>query len=191
MFHLELRQFPHVARVFNLSRAELDARFVGPWVNGTLIEHDDRRWAPERARLTILEGPELRTDEIGMGRGWATVGRTSREVTDTVLAEVQRGAAAGAGAAVRSFTATLEAAAATPLGPGEVVQLAAREFPHWRPSEQLALAEQTVWEMLHHSRLTVTRDGEAVDAADWQPILLSWATWAGAGAGELRLEISG
>jgi hypothetical protein len=189
MFHLELRQFPHVARVFNLSRAELDVRFVRPWVNGTVIEHDDRRWAPERARLTIYEGPELRTDEIGMGRGWATVGKTSHEVTETVLGEVQRGA--GASAAVQSFTATLELAAASPLSPGEVVQLATQDFPHWRPSEQLALAEQTVWEMLHHGQLTVTRAGEAVDPAGWQPILLSWATWAGDGSEELRLQVSG
>jgi hypothetical protein len=189
MFHLELRQFPHVARVFNLSRAELDVRFVRPWVSGTVIEHDDRRWAPERARLTIYEGPELRTDEIGMGRGWATVGKTSREVTEAVLGQVQRGA--GASAAVRSFTATVETAAATPLGLGEVVKLATRDFAHWRPSEQLALAEQTVWEMLHHGRLTLTRDGEAVDAAGWQPILLSWATWAGDGSEGLRLRVSG
>ena len=32
VFHVELRQFPHVARVFNLSREELDARFARPWV---------------------------------------------------------------------------------------------------------------------------------------------------------------
>ena len=189
MFHLELRQFPHVARVFNLSRAELDSRFVGPWVRGTVIEHDDRRWVPERARLTVYEGPELRTDEIGLGRGWATVGKTSHEVTEAVLAEGQRGA--GAGAAVRSFTAILEVAATTSLDLGEVVPLAAHEFPHWRPSEQLALAEQTVWEMLHRRRLRLTRDGEAVDPADWEAILLSWATWAGDGAEELRLEIGG
>src|SRR5690242_12249984 len=156
VFHLELRQFPHVARVFNLSREELDARFARPWVSGTVIRHDDRRWAPERARLTIYEGPELRPDEIGMGRGWSTVGKTSREVTETVLAEAQRGA--GADAAVQTFTARLRAEATTPVSFGEVVRLVAREYPHWRPSEQLAVAEQTVWEMLHRGGLTLTRD---------------------------------
>lgn len=43
VFHLELRQFPHVARVFNLDRAELDARFLSPWVRGKMIDQDDRR----------------------------------------------------------------------------------------------------------------------------------------------------
>ena len=76
MFHVELRQFPHVARAFNLTREQLDERFVRAWVSGVPVEHEDRRWAPDRARLAILEGPELRLDEIGMGRGWATVGKT-------------------------------------------------------------------------------------------------------------------
>ena len=105
MFHLELRQFPHVARVFNLTREDLDARFARPWVSGSTIEHDDRRWAPERAKLTIYEGPELRTDEIGMGRGWPTVGKTSQDVTETVLAEAQRGSEARS--AVHTFKAVV------------------------------------------------------------------------------------
>jgi hypothetical protein len=184
VFHLELRQFPHVARAFNLSREELDARFARPWASGTVITYDDRRWAPERARLTIYEGPELRPDELGMGRGWSTVGKTSREVTETVLAEAQRGA--GASATVRAFTAILGAAATAPMRFSEVMVLAAGEHPQWRPSEQLALAEQAVWEMLHHGQLTLIRDGEAVPADEWQPILLGWATWAGDAEFELR-----
>jgi hypothetical protein len=189
VFHLELRQFPHVARAFNLSREELDVRFARPWAGGTVVEYDDRRWAPERARLTIFEGPQLRTDEIGMGRGWSTVTKTSHDVTETVLAEAQRGA--GAGTAVRTFMAIVEAAAVVPLSFAEVMVLAAGEYRQWRPSEQLALAEQAVWEMLHHQRLTLTRDGEPVDADQWQPILLSWATWATDGEPELRLRAAG
>ena len=94
MFHVELRQFPHVARVFNLSRDELESRFVRPWVGGTIIEHEDRRWAPERSRLRILEGRQLRPDEMGMGRGWATASKSAADVTDAVLAEARRGAEA-------------------------------------------------------------------------------------------------
>lgn len=184
VFHLELRQFPHVARAFNLTREELDARFARPWASGAVITYDDRRWAPERARLTIYEGPELRTDELGMGRGWSTVGKTSRDVTETVLAEAQRGA--GASATVRAFTAVLEAAATAPMRFSQVMVLASGEHPQWRPSEQLALAEQAVWEMLHHGRLIMTRGGESVPAGEWQAILLSWATWAGDAELELR-----
>jgi hypothetical protein len=188
VFHVELRQFPHVARVFNLTREELDARFTGPWASGTVITYDDRRWAPERARLTVYEGPELRTDELGMGRGWSTVGKTSREVTETVLTEAQRGAGS---ATVRAFTDILGAAATTPMRFSEVMVLAAGEHPHWRASEQMALAEQAVWEMLHRGRLILTRDGEPVPAAEWQPILLGWSTWSsGDDQAELRLKAS-
>jgi hypothetical protein len=175
VFHLELRQFPHVARAFNLSRQELDARFVRPWVNGTVIEHDDRRWAPERARLTIYEGQELRPDEIGMGRGWPTVVKTSEEVTETLLAEARRGAEANS--AVQLFKTMLQSAAATPIGFGDIIALAVRVYPQWRASERLALAEQAVWEMLHHGQLTLTGSEGPVAPEQWQPILLSWSTW--------------
>ena len=39
VYHLELRQFPRVARVFNLTREEVDARFARPWINGTVIKY--------------------------------------------------------------------------------------------------------------------------------------------------------
>jgi hypothetical protein len=175
LFHIELRQFPHVARVFNLSREELDLRFARPWVGGSVVEHEDRRWAPERARLTIYEGPELAAEEMGLGRGWAQVGRTSREVTETVLAEAARGAEAGS--AVQMFKAMLQAAAVTPLTFGEVVELAVSEYPGWRASERLALAEQAVWEMLHQGLLSVSTPEGAVEQAEWQPLLLRWSTW--------------
>ena len=77
MYHLELRQFPHVSRVFNLTRDDLERQFVRPWVAGVIIEHDDRRWAPERSRLKILEGPELRQDELAFLGG--------PEATDEVI----------------------------------------------------------------------------------------------------------
>ena len=44
MFHVELRQFPHVTRSFNLTREELDAARAAPVGGGAAIELDDRRW---------------------------------------------------------------------------------------------------------------------------------------------------
>jgi hypothetical protein len=186
MFHLELRQFPHVARVFNLTRAEVDERFARPWVSGSAVEHDDRRWSPERARLTIYEGPELRSDEIGMGRGWATVGKTSREVTETVLAEAQRGPESRP--AVEAFKTLIVDAAATPITFGDVVELAVAEYPQWRASERLALAEQGVWELLHQGQLAIAGPGGLIERARWQPIVISWSTWTDEGPDALRLE---
>jgi hypothetical protein len=184
MYHLQLRQFPHVSRVFNLTRDDLEQRFVRPWVTGTIIEHDDRRWVPERARLTILEGPELRPDQLGMGRGWATATKRSREVTDAVVAEARRGAEARP--EVESLKVAVQEVAATAITVQDVMALAAAAHPAWRPSEQLALAEQTVWEMLHQQRLTLTAAGEPVGRERWQPILLSWETWTGTGP---RIEL--
>ena len=108
MYHLELRQFPHVSRVFNLTRDDLERQFVRPWVAGVIIEHDDRRWAPERSRLKILEGPELRQDELGMGRGWATAADvlTKLGLADPVLADDLVTAELGA-AAPEKITAEL------------------------------------------------------------------------------------
>jgi hypothetical protein len=186
VYHLELRQFPHVARVFNLTRDELDARFVRPWVGGAIIEHEDRRWAPERSKLRILEGPALRPDELGMGRGWASAARTGTDVTDSVIAQARRGAEARP--EVEGLKVAIGEVAVTPLGFQDVVALAAAAHPHWRASQQLELAEQAVWEMLHQGHLGMTVGGDAVARQRWQPVVLSWATWAGVTTEPFRLQ---
>jgi hypothetical protein len=186
MYHLELRQFPHVTRVFNLSRDELEARFVAPWVGGTIIEHDDRRWVPERTKLKILEGPELRVDELGMGRGWASASKSSADVTDALIAEARRGAEARP--EVEALKHAVEEVATNPIGFQDVMALAAAAHPTWRASDQLALAEQTVWEMLHQERLAMSAGGTPVARERWHPVVLSWATWAGTSAEPFRLQ---
>jgi hypothetical protein len=186
-YHLELRQFPHVVRVFNLSRDELEARFVRPWVGGTIIEHDDRRWVPERSRLKILEGPELRANELGMGRGWASAARSGTDVTDTVIAQARRGAEARP--EVEALKGAIAEVAGTAVGFQDVMALAAAAHPHWRASQQLELAEQAVWEMLHQGRLAMTIAGQPVARARWQPVVLSWATWAGVTTEPFRLQL--
>lgn len=179
MYHLELRQFPHVSRAFNLTRDELERRFVRPWVAGSIIEHDERRWAPERVRLTILEGPELRTGELGMGRGWSTATKQGRDVTEALIAEARRGAEARP--EVEALKDAVREVATSGVTLQDVMALAAAAHPVWRPSEQLALAEQAVWEMLHQRRLELTAGGATVGRERWQPLLLSWETWTGAG----------
>jgi hypothetical protein len=187
MYHLELRQFPHVVRIFNLSRDELETRFVRPWVGGTIIEHDDRRWAPERSKLKILEGPELHATDLGMGRGWANATRSGTDVTDGFIAQVRRGAEARP--EVEALKGAIAEVAATPLGFQDVIALAAAAHPHWRASQQLELAEQTVWEMLHQGRLAMVVAGKPVERRRWQPVVLSWATWAGVTTEPFRLQL--
>jgi hypothetical protein len=187
MYHVELRQFPHVSRVFNLTREELESRFLRPWVSGAIIEHEDRRWAPERSRLKILEGPELPREEMGMGRGWAAATRNSADVTDALIAQARRGAEARP--EVEALKDAINEVAATPLGFQDVMALAAAAHPHWRASQQLELAEQAVWEMLHQGRVAMTVNGSSVRRERWQPIVLSWATWAGITTEPFRLQV--
>lgn len=179
MFHLELRQFPHVARAFNLSREELDARFARPWAGGTSVRYEDYAFHPEKGRLTVYEGPELLPEDVGMGRGWANVGRTSQDVTETILAEAERGTESRS--AVEMFKAIVRDAARTPISFSEVIALASAEHPGRRASECLAMAEQAVWELLHQGRLTLTAGDDPVATDQWAAIILRWETWSSAG----------
>src|SRR5437764_417957 len=151
MFHVELRQFPSLARAFNLTREELDRRLVIPWVSGQPVELNERRWSPVKARLTIYEAPQLRPVEIGVGRGWPTVARAGEDVTSRVLAGAR--AAGSADGAVEQFKHDVaELAMAGELALHDVLGLATERHPSWRLSDRLALAERAVWELLHQRR---------------------------------------
>jgi hypothetical protein len=179
-FHLELRQFPHTARAFNLSREELHARFVSPWTHGDVVELDEQKFAPERARLTIYEGPRLPTEELGYGRGWGNATRTGEDVTDRELGTWQ--ATAPASDSRGPVTALKdELAALCEVGTVTVPQalaLATGAAPRARVSARLAMAEQAVWELLHEGRLNLLRaGGEPLRKEEWEAALLASATW--------------
>ena len=174
MFHVELRQFPHQARAFNLTREELDARILGPWCSGAPIELQDRRWTSEKAKLTILEGAELRPDEIGLGRGWNNATKSGRDVTTRLLEETRQSRQAPAD---ELKEAIVTACAASAISLAQVVAVAAAREPQRRPSEQLGAAEQGVWELLHDGRVRLLRQGEEVPRERWQEVLLSWSSW--------------
>lgn len=193
MFHVELRQFPHVARSFNLSEAELTTKVLVPWSEGQLVKLGEREWEPARAKLTILEAPELRLDEIGMGRGWGNAIRQGADVTERVMAAAKAQPKPGAPAssdAVTAFKAVVQAQCATaPIAINQVLWLANSRHPEWRVSERVALTERAVWELLHEGGLTMVRrvagdDGPTDVAAakeEWGPALLTWASWSDSG----------
>jgi hypothetical protein len=179
VFHVELRQFPNVARAFNLSDPELHDQFLGDWVADRTIDYDDRRWSPEKTRLTVYEAPHLPPEEMGMGRGWANITKTGRDVTDEVVARARQGGAAGSSdAAVQAFKSVIEErAAAGKLSLEQLLSLAATQNPGRRVSEQLALVEQAVWELLHRRRIVIIRADEEVPEDEWQLLLLTLSTW--------------
>jgi hypothetical protein len=172
VFHVELRQFPHQARAFNLTREQLDARIVGPWTSTGVIELDDRRWSSDRAKLTIYEGPELSGDQLGLGRGWANVTREGEDVTAHVLAE--RSSPAPVAELKRAL---LERCAYGPVPLRRLVELTGERYPQARVSERLGLCEQAAWELLHEGAVQLLRAGVTVERSGWQDVLLRWEAW--------------
>lgn len=181
MFHVELRQFPHSARAFNLTAEQLRGSFLRPWVAGETIEWAEHKWAPDRAKLSVYEGPELRNDELGMGRGWANAARSGEEVTERVLAEQDQAARGGEPLqALKAIAAVL--CTREPVTLSVLPRHAAERWPLLRASECLALAEQAVWELLHERRVRLISDTAGVRApvADerWRGELLAWSSWS-------------
>ena len=172
MFHVELRQFPHQTRAFNLTREQLEARIVRPWVSEGAVELDDRRWSSERAKLTVYEAPELSPDQLGLGRGWANVTRAGEDVTARVLAD--RVSLAPVAELKREV---VDRCGYGPLTLCRLVELTAERYPQSRVSERLALCEQAVWELLHEGSVCLVRAGARVDRADWQGVLFRWEAW--------------
>lgn len=174
MFHVELRQFPHQARAFNLTREQLGARILAPWVAGTPVELDERRWSPDRAKLTIYEAPQMAPEDLGMGRGWGIVTRDGQDVTERLLAEV-----AQPSPVVELKRELLDRCAYGPLALRRLVDLTGERYPQARVSECLALCEQAVWELLHEDAVQLVRAGAAVSRGEWQRVLLRWEAWTG------------
>ena len=156
MFHVELRQFPHVTREFNLSREQLDARVLVPWVSGKKLEAGENKWDPERAKLVIYEGRALASDEIGLGRGWANVTRTGEEVTDRLLDET-RGAARSSPELDTLKRQLIELARRGPLGFDEVLALAGGLRPDATDGSRLELAGRAIWDLLGEGQLKLSR----------------------------------
>jgi hypothetical protein len=185
VFHIELRQFPHQARAFNLTREALETRILRPWTSGGAIELDERRWLPDRARLTIYEGPRLGDDQLGMGRGWGNVTREGEDVTARLLAEASA-AAAHPPPVVDLKYEIIARCAGQPLPVGRVVELVGERYPQARVSERVALSEQALWELLHEGAVRLVRDGAAVVQEDWQATLFDWGAWSGGAVAVIR-----
>jgi hypothetical protein len=180
VFHVELRQFPHQTRAFNLTREELDARVLRPWVAGTPVQLNDQKWLPDRAKLAVYEAPSMTPDQLGLGRGWSSVTRDGEDVTARLLAE-----AAHPPAVAELKRDVLARCAAGPVALALLVALAGERYPRARVSERIALCEQAVWELLHEGAVGLARGGVPVARDAWQDVLLSWDTWT---AGAVTVE---
>jgi hypothetical protein len=193
VFHVQIHEGHDSVRAFNQSAADLRSKVIEPWRRGDVIELGDMRWSPGRGELEILEGRRLRPDEISMGRGWNSARKTAQDVTEAILAGNAGTASAGADAVVAFKERVLAQCAGGRIGVHQVVWLANAEYPAAVVSERIALAERAIWELLHQGRLRIfaARSIEAADPADWQRILLDWATWADPSGPSVLLEPTG
>ena len=158
MFHVELRQFPHVARAFNLTRTELEARILRPLAAARPVELNERRWSPEKVKLTVYEGPAIPVEEMGMGRGWGNVTKTGENVTDRLLAESRE--------AIRSSPvleglkeAIVARTAEQRVGLDELLRLAGELAADVDVNQRVALAARATWELLGEDRVSLTGGG--------------------------------
>jgi hypothetical protein len=152
VFHVEMRMGISVVREFNLGEREVWTRFLAPLMadrDFTLEGHD---FTPRKTRIAIYNGPELRPDQLGLGRGWQNVERTGSDVTGEVLARAREHAGATRATAPPTWEALRERAigrlTAGPISFEEIVAMAANLMPDSTAGEQLAAGERAAVELL-------------------------------------------
>jgi hypothetical protein len=169
MFHVELRQFPGNFCRFNLTEGQLRTNILHPWARGEWIEMGERKWNPEQAKLTVLEGPEIPLNQLTMGRGWRTAQRQGHDVTERVLAEVHDAQVAAAPSNEPDLELQFDSLALEILADlgGEPAplhrtwELAAGRSPDSLPSRSLALAEGAVLSLLRSGLIVLlVQEGE-------------------------------
>ena len=176
MYHLELRQFPHVARRFNQSEQQVRA-LAKSWVGEEWVEEAERKWNMNEATLTILDGPKLSMADLAMGRGWRNAQRRSEDVTERVLGELRGGGGGRAASSAASQAPDSDAEAAPdsalladslglellallddgPVAPVRVWQLAHDRLDAQPLGETLALADAAVRSLLARGFVVLSR----------------------------------
>jgi len=93
-FHVEIRRSHRRAWAFNLNEERLRAAVVEPWRQGRPLELGDREWKPQESTLRVLEGPELRPQDLAFGQGWHNAERSAEEATARILSRAASEASA-------------------------------------------------------------------------------------------------
>jgi hypothetical protein len=169
-YHIELRQFPHNFCRFNLDEQQLRS-IVEPWSAGRPVELGERKWDPQRAKLTILDGRRIANTQLTMGRGWSVAKRQSKDVTGQVLAAVEERPSGAELATSDSPSAgnpadslaleVLSSLADAPATLSEVWRLAADRSPGSSAAESLALAERALRSLLRSRLIILVPPGPA------------------------------
>jgi hypothetical protein len=186
MYHVEIRGGGQVVREFNRTEQRLWLEVLEPLMTDREFEIEGHEFVPRQTRLTVYEGPELRPDQLGMGRGWQNVERTATDVTERVLARAREhvagapgglapstaetpvGAAGvvsptGAGASVTGAVSAdllrerlIGRLSAGPIAGDELLRIAAELLPNADEQQRTAVAAQAVWALLERDVAQLT-----------------------------------
>ena len=178
VYHVQLRQRRNTASVFNLSRDDVRNRFVTPMVTDRVFDFAEKQWNPRETRLTVLEGRQLRPDELGLGRGWPNALRVATDVTDRFLSD-GRVTGPQIDPVMRLEDRIAGRLSAGPLPLGELLGMTAELMAGRTVSERLAVCERTVWESLHRGGRGLQLDGSPLAPDAWQAQLLDVDAWFG------------
>ena len=142
-----------LVRQFNLSEAELWRRFIAPLMAGRDFTYEGHEFIPTRTRITILDGPNLRADQLALGRGWQNAQRLGRDVTEALLAtarqRTQNSAATAASAPVEILRERLIGRlCAGPVAAGEIAALAAELMPSSGEDDRRMAAQRAAWMLI-------------------------------------------
>jgi hypothetical protein len=172
MFHIELRHFPANFARFNLTEAQLRSMILDRWTKEEWVEVGERKWNPQEAKLTVLEGPEIALDQMTMGRGWRNAQRHGCDVTEEILARARdaqtaKSAAGKSDLKLESDSLGLEVLAelgTQRLPLRSIWELAVQKLGSPAPSQSLALAEGAVRSLLDSGLVVVLADREGEPA---------------------------
>lgn len=149
-----------LVRQFNLSEPELWRRFIAPLMAGRDFTYEGHEFIPTRTRITILDGPSLRADQLALGRGWQNAQRLGRDVTEALLATARErarleragreraepgGAAAAPGLAEILRERLIGRLSAGSVAAGEIAALAAELMPSGGEGERRLAAQRAAW----------------------------------------------
>jgi len=177
MFHVEMRSGMQVVREFNLDDRRLWLEFLAPLMADHDFMLEGHEFIPRQTRLKVYEGPELRPDQLGMGRGWQNVERSAQDVTERVLARAREHIAAGGATTAGAATATGAGASggspaadllrerligrisAGPIAAPEILAIASELMPDAAEAARLEASRQAVWALLQRELAQLTPSG--------------------------------
>jgi hypothetical protein len=156
MFHVEMRMGTDVVRQFNLNEQGLWTRFLAPLMADRPFTLEGHEFIPRTTRINIFEGPQLRPDQLALGRGWQNAERSGNDVTEAVLARAREhvSAAQAAPPTVPVPDALRERLigrlTAGPVSFDEITDMATELMPASAVGEQLATAERAALDLLRN-----------------------------------------